>query len=149
MHPDFGERDVEAAKDWLCRRAREPLPDEDLRAGRSLTYRDPDGRLGVRVEVRCETDFVARSEELEDLLRTMAMRIARSPALRWVSRAEVPAEVAEVEERELSAQVLLEQPFASDPRQTIGEALADFQGRVMERVEVVGFARFDARDAGA
>ena len=44
---------------------------------------------------------------------------------------------------------LLEQPFASDPRQTIGEALADFQGRVMERVEVVGFARFDARDAGA
>ncbi len=146
MHPDFGERDVEAAKDWLRRRAREPLSDEDLRAGRSLTYRDPDGRLGVRVEVRCETDFVARSEELEDLLRTLAMLVARSPALRWVSRGEAPAPL---EENEIAEQVLLEQPFGSDPRPTVGDALAAFEGRLMERVEVVGFARFDALGGSA
>ena len=142
MQPDFDERDVEAAKDWLRRRAREPRPADDLRAGRSLTYRDPDGRLGVRIEARCETDFVARSEELEDLLRTLAMQVVRSPALRWVSREEAPAEIGA---GELAEQVLLEQPFASDPRQNVGEALEALQGRVMERVEVVGFARFDAR----
>lgn len=142
MHPDFDEREIEAAKDWLRRRAREPRPADDLCEGRSLTYRDPDRLLGVRIEVRCETDFVARSEELEDLLRTLAMQVARSPALRWVSGDEAPAEI---EARELAEQVLLEQPFASDPRQTVGDALAALQERVMERVEVVGFARFDAR----
>jgi translation elongation factor EF-Ts len=146
MHPDFDERDLEAAKERLRRRAREARSDEELREGRSLTYRDPEGLVGVCIEVRCETDFVARSEELEHLLRMLAKQIAQSPALRWVTRAEAPAELSE---RELAAAVLLEQPLADDPRQTVGAALAAFQNRAMERVELSGFTRFDAREAGA
>ncbi len=65
-------------------------------------YSHGDGRLGVMVEVNCETDFVARTEEFRHFAHEIALQVAAS-APRWLSSAEVPAEVLE-RERELARQ---------------------------------------------
>jgi elongation factor Ts len=129
------------------------------------------GKVGVLVEVNCETDFVARTDAFQQLVKDIAMHVAAAEP-RFVSRDEVPAEVLD-KEREISrAQakndpknaskpdqvidkivegrlnkfyeeaVLLDQPFVKDPAKTIGDLLTEKIAATGERITVRRFTRY-------
>lgn len=118
-------------------------------------------RLGALVELNCETDFVARTEEFQKLARELAMQVAAN-APQFVSRDDVPAETlaerraalagesdgdtaADVDARLaqwLDEVVLLEQPYIRDAGRRMRDVIADTQARVGEHVQVRRFARF-------
>ena len=125
------------------------------------------GRLGVLVEVNCETDFVARTDDFKTLVHDVAMQVAASDP-RYVSRGDVPAEVVSTEraayvakaradgkngsdaeaeaekqmEKFYQAVCLTEQPFIRDERQAVGELIKDVIARTGENIQVRRFARF-------
>lgn len=113
------------------------------------TYVHGNGRIGVMVEVNCETDFVARTPDFITLAHDIAMQIAATDP-RFVSIDDVPADVLEAGVKEYGDQVtytkqavLLEQPFIKDPRQTIGGLIKDHIAKLGENVVVRRFARFE------
>ncbi len=129
------------------------------------------GKGGVLVEINCESDFVARGEEFQQLVKDVAMHIAAVDP-RYATRDEVPAEVLGKEREILMEQlkndpknankphdvlekiiegrlnkfyednVLLDQPFVKDPSKTIGELVAEKIGSIKENISVRRFARF-------
>jgi len=125
------------------------------------------GKLGVLVEVNCETDFVARNEAFQELVRDIAMHIAAAEP-RFVRREEVTPEVLEREraifqdqalasgkpanvvekivtgkmEKYYSEFVLLEQPFVKNPDQTVAQLIAERVAKIGENIQVRRFARF-------
>lgn len=134
-------------------------------------YIHPGAKVGVLVEVNCETDFVARNEEFRSFVHDVAMHIAAaSPG--WVSREDIPAEVIATELEIYSAQakqsgkpeavvqkiadgklnkwlsevVLLEQEFVKDPEKSIDELRRELVGKIGENVEISRFARFRVGD---
>jgi elongation factor Ts len=136
------------------------------------SYIHPGGKVGVLIEVNCETDFVAKTAEFQQLVRDLAMQVAaQSP--RWVSREEVPASVL-VSEREIYAvqarqsgkpdkiiekivdgQVerfyrdfcLLEQPFIKQSDRAVGDVVKEAIVRFGVNVAVRRFARFQLGEA--
>ncbi len=94
--------------------------EREARAGVIGSY-NHDGRIGVLVEVNCETDFVARNEIFTELVKDLAMHIAASE----------PADVDE----------LLEQPFVKNPDQTVADLVKDRAARLGENVVVRRFSR--------
>lgn len=139
----------------------------ERKAGRAATeglieaYIHTGGRIGAMVEVNCETDFVARTEEFRRLVRDLAMQVTAS-APRYVSREEIPADVIDEQRRLLRADlagnpasavdgrlqqwyqevVLLEQPFIRDERKTVRDLLTETVARIGENIQVRRFARF-------
>lgn len=139
--------------------------EREARQGLVGTY-NHDGRIGVLVEVNCETDFVARNEIFVDLVKDLAMHIAAS-APQYVSIDEVPAEdqdkvtaefaekakaegkPADMVDKIVDGQVkkhfaercLLEQPYVKDPDQTVGDYVKDHNARLGENIVVRRFAR--------
>jgi len=134
-------------------------------------YIHPGAKVGVLVEVNCETDFVARNEDFKAFVHDVAMHIAAaSPA--WVSRDDVPegataaemeiyteqakqsgkpeAVVQKISEGKLnkwySDVVLLEQPFVKQPEITIDELRRQIVGKIGENIEIRRFARFRVGD---
>ncbi len=131
------------------------------------SYIHAGGKLGVLVEVNCETDFVARNEDFLSLVHDIAMHIA-AMAPQYVSRTEVPAEVIEAEKAIYTAQAketgkpdhvvekivggkiekflkgicLLEQPFVKDPDKTIEKLIVEKVAKIGENITVRRFARF-------
>ncbi len=131
------------------------------------SYIHAGGRIGVLVEVNCETDFVARTDEFQALVKDIAMHIAASDP-RFVRREEVTPDVLEREreiyrqqalaagkpaamvekiaagklEKFYSEAVLLEQPFVKDPETTVGRLVAEKVGKIGENIQVRRFARF-------
>ena len=129
------------------------------------------GKVGVLVEVNCETDFVARTPEFQQLVKDIAMHIAATEP-RFVTREEVTAEVLDKEREIALAQaknepknankpdavldkiiegrigkyyeevVLLDQPFVKDPAKTVQELLTENIARTGERITVRRFTRF-------
>ena len=129
------------------------------------------GKVGVLVEVNCETDFVARGEEFQQLVKDLAMHIAAAEP-RYVSRDEVAATTLEKERDIARAQakndpknankpdqvidkivegrlnkfyeefVLLDQPFIKDPAQTVGELVTEKIAKTGEKVTIRRFARY-------
>jgi elongation factor Ts len=125
------------------------------------------GKLGVLVEVNCETDFVARNDAFQELVRDIAMHIAAAEP-RFVRREEVTPEVLEREraifqdqalasgkpanvvekivtgkmEKYYSEFVLLEQPFVKNPDQTVAQLIAERVAKIGENIQVRRFARF-------
>jgi elongation factor Ts len=125
------------------------------------------GRIGVLVELNCETDFVARNEDFRALAREIAMQIAaRNP--RWVNGGDVPEATLE-EEREIHRNlarnegrpeqaldkivsgrvnkfiednVLLEQPYIRDDKRKVKELINDAVGKIGERIVVRRFTRY-------
>ncbi len=96
------------------------------------------GRLGALVEVNCETDFVARTDEFKELAHNLAMQVAAlSP--QFVSKEEVP-EGADIEPE--SACLLL-QPYIKDPTKTIQDIIVETVAKVGENIKVRRFARFE------
>jgi elongation factor Ts len=111
------------------------------------------GRIGVIVEVNCETDFVARTPEFRELAHDLAMQVAATSP-RYVSSDEVPAkEWAALDEeygdREMatSAVVLLDQPFIKDPKQSVRDVIRNAVARLGENVVVRRFSRFEVGTA--
>lgn len=125
-----------------------------------------DNRIGVLVEVNCETDFVARGEIFQALVKDVAMHIAAASPL-YVSSEEIPAEerdrvVAEFKEKAaaegkpadmldkivegqvqkyFAERCLLDQPFVKNPDQTVGDYVKEGAARINENVVVRRFSR--------
>ena len=96
------------------------------------------GRLGAMVEVNCETDFVARTEDFKRLARDLAMQIvASSPA--FVSEDDLP-EGAEGDPEELC---LIRQPFIKDESRTVGDLIKEVIAKTGENIRVRRFTRFE------
>jgi elongation factor Ts len=143
----------------------------DKKADRSATdglvesYIHMGGKVGVLIEVNCETDFVAKTDDFKALVRDIAMHIAAtSPAC--VTREEVPAELLQREREIAAAQVegkpaniaekivdgkidkiyqqivLLEQSFVKNPEKTIQDVLKEAIAKMGENIVVKRFARF-------
>lgn len=139
--------------------------EREARAGVIGTY-NHDGRIGVLVEVNCETDFVARNEIFTDLVKDVSMHVAAS-APEYVSREDVPAEVhdkvlaeltdkakaegkpADMLEKIVGGQIhkhfaeriLLEQPFIKNPDITVGDYVKEHNARLGENIVVRRFSR--------
>lgn len=134
-------------------------------------YVHPNGKIGVLVEVLCETDFVARSEEFRQFVHELAMQVAAmNPS--YLSAEEMPQEEIEREQaiyREeakrqgkstnlvekvvegklrqfYSDRCLLKQPFFQDPAVTMEERLAEKISRFREKIEIRRFVRFQLGD---
>ena len=131
------------------------------------SYIHAGGKIGVLVEVGCETDFVARTDKFQSLVRDVAMHIAAAAPVA-VRREEFPAELIEREravyreqakesgkpeqiwdkivdgklEKFFAEQALLEQPFVKNPDVTVGQLVTEVSGQTGEKIEVRRFARF-------
>ena len=135
--------------------------------GAVASYIHMGGKIGVLVEVNCETDFVARTEAFKTLVKDISMQIAASNPL-WVKREEVPPEIVAKEIEIAKAQVkdgkkpeaivekiakgklekfyeqfcLLDQPFVKDDKKKVSEMLTDAIAKIGENIKVRRFARF-------
>lgn len=136
--------------------------------GLVASYIHTGDRIGVLVEVNCQTDFVARGDEFRQLSRDIAMQIAASPTVEYVSVDDVPAEIKEREksiemgredlaskpeairekivlgriEKLLKERALLDQPFIKDPNITVDELIKQKMLTIGENIKVRRFARF-------
>jgi elongation factor Ts len=96
------------------------------------------GRIGAIVEINCETDFVARTDEFKELVHDIAMQVAAmSPE--FVCREDVPAG-ADVD---FATACLLLQPYIKDPTKTVQDVITEVIARVGENIKVSRFARFE------
>ncbi|HUT96795.1 MAG TPA: translation elongation factor Ts [Dehalococcoidales bacterium] len=96
------------------------------------------GRVGAMLELNCETDFVARTDEFKQLAHNLAMQVA-AMAPQFVSEADVP-EGADIEPR---AACLLRQPYIKDQELTIQDIITETIAKVGENIKVGRFARFE------
>jgi elongation factor Ts len=96
------------------------------------------GRIGALVEVNCESDFVARTDEFRELAHSLAMQVAAlSP--QYISAEELPAG-ADVEPQ---AACLLQQPYIRDPAKTVRDVIIEVIAKVGENIRVSRFVRFE------
>ena len=93
------------------------------------------GRIGVLVDLRCETDFVARTEPFKELAHDIAMQVAS------MQPAAVSAD--QIDEKDEDAVALLDQPFIRDANQTIADRINDVIASVGEKIEVARFIRYE------
>jgi len=129
------------------------------------------GKVGVLVEINCESDFVARGDEFQQLVKDVAMHVAATDP-RYVRRDEVPADVLD-KEREITREqlkndpknankpedvlnkiidgrlnkfyeenVLVDQPFVKDPSKTVGELVAEKIASIKENITIRRFTRY-------
>ncbi len=161
---------IEAAIDYLRRKG---LATAAKKAGRIATegligsYIHAGGKMGVLVEINCETDFVARTEEFQNFVKNMAMHIAAANP-QYIRREDVPSEVIEKEkeiyqtqalesgkpekvipkivegklERFYSEVCLLEQTYFRDSDMTVKEVLDQMIAKFGENITIRRFARF-------
>jgi elongation factor Ts len=103
------------------------------------SYLHAGGRIGVIVELNCETDFVARDEGFRALAHEVAMQIAATNP-EFVSEDEAPADMSDEDKKQ---KVLLLQPFIKNERQNIAQLVVERAARYGENVRVRRFARFE------
>ncbi len=94
--------------------------------------------IGALVELNCETDFVARTEEFRKLARDLAMQIAASSP-QFISSEDLPPKT----EADPQVVCLLSQPFIKDPTRTVQDVIAETVAKVGENIKVGRFARFE------
>lgn len=112
------------------------------------------GRIGCLLELNCETDFVARTDDFQSLGRDIAQHII-GMAPQYVRAEDVPADIRERERRihdgsdeEVDRKlVLLAQPFVRDPKQTIGGMVQEAIGKLGENIIVRRFTRYELGEA--
>jgi len=135
--------------------------------GQVASYIHAGGKIGVLIEVNCETDFVARTPQFQGLVKDLAMQVAAANP-RFVRREEVAPEVIEAErgiyrvqasesgkpapviekivegkvEKFFADVCLLEQPFIKEPQRTVGQLVTDAIAQLGENIVVRRFARF-------
>ncbi len=104
------------------------------------TYIHAGGRIGALVEVNCETDFVAKTEEFRTLVHEVAMQVvAMSPAIISAEERESDSDLEGADEEV----ALLSQPWVKDASKTIGELVQDAMAKTGENIRVRRFARFE------
>jgi len=164
--------DLDKAVVWLREKG---ISQAAKRAGRVASegsigaYIHAGGKLGVLVEINCESDFVAKTPEFQTLVKEIAMQIAAANP-RCVRREELPAEVIEQERQIYASQsagkpeqvlkkivegklekfyhdaVLNEQAWVRDPNRTIGDLIGEHVGKLGEKIEIRRFVRFQLGD---
>jgi elongation factor Ts len=131
------------------------------------SYIHAGGKIGVLLEVNCETDFVARTDDFRNLVKELALQVAAANP-RVVRREEIPADVLETErgiyrtqaastgkppqvvekivdgkvEKFFAEACLLEQPYIKEPEKTVGQLVSEAVAKLGENVVVRRFARF-------
>jgi elongation factor Ts len=126
------------------------------------------GKLGILVEVNCETDFVARRSEFQELARSIAMQIAACPQVQYINAADIPTEIAEREkkiemekddlgnkpkeikekivegsiQKKLKEMVLLDQAFFRDSSITVDDLVKKNISTLGENIQIRRFERF-------
>ncbi|WP_373044858.1 translation elongation factor Ts [Vulgatibacter sp.] len=162
--------DIEKAVDWLRQKG---LSAAAKKAGRAATegavasYIHGNGKIGVLVEVNCETDFVARNDAFQDLVKDIAMHIAAAAPV-VVRREELPADMLEREldvyrgqlkeqgkpekiwdkilegkkDKYYSDVCLLEQAFVKDPDKKVQDLVNEAVAKIGENITIRRFARF-------
>ena len=113
----------------------------ETRQGLVETYIHFGGRIGALVELNCETDFVAHTDEFKCLAHDLAMQVAAT-APRFVSEEEIPPDV-DASENDPKEVCLLGQPFIKDPEKTIRDLITEAVAKVGENIRVKRFARFE------
>jgi elongation factor Ts len=101
-------------------------------------YVHPGGKIGVLVEVNCETDFVARTDEFKELAHNLALQAA-SMCPKCVS----PDEMSEGSDEDPSAACLLLQPYIKDPNKTIQDIVTEAIAKVGENIKIRRFIRYE------
>ena len=102
------------------------------------------GRIGAMVEVNCETDFVARTDEFKELAHNIAMQVAAMNP-KYISEEDIPADMPECDRAELdvTAVCLLSQAYIKDPAMTIKDIIVANIAKMGENIKVSRIARFD------
>lgn len=113
----------------------------EAREGLVETYVHFGGRIGALVEVNCETDFVARTEDFKELAHDLAMQVAAT-APRFLSEEDIPEDI-EPDEGDPREACLLCQPFIKDADKTVRDLITDTVAKVGENIRVRRFARFE------
>jgi len=163
--------DTEKAIEWLRQKG---IASAEKKSGRTAaegaigSYIHTGARVGVLVEVNCETDFVARGEAFQELLRNVAMQIAACPNVEYVTVDQIPADVAAKEKaiemgrddlagkpdamkekivegrigKRLKELALLEQPYIKDSSLTVSELVKQVAGKLGENIQVRRFTRY-------
>ena len=163
--------DITKAMEWLRQKG---ITSAEKKQGRAATegiidsYIHTGGRIGVLVEVNCETDFVARREEFQNLARDIAMQIAAYGNVEYVSTADIPQEIVEkekeiekgrddlqgkpdeIKEKIVSGRIdkrlkeisLLDQPFVKDQSITVEEYIKQGIATLGENIQIRRFSRF-------
>lgn len=99
-------------------------------------------KLGAMVEVACETDFVARTDQFQKLAHDLAMQVAAA-APTYVSEADIPADLPEDKKVDPVVACLMKQPFIKDPAMTMEDVVKQTIGSLGENIRVRRFVRFD------
>ncbi len=137
---EAAEGDVARAQDILRQEGIASAVKKSSRAtndGVVESYIHSGGRIGVLVEVNCETDFVARTPEFRELAHNLAMQVAAMDPLH-IDQSDLP-EGVEVNPQEAC---LLQQAFIRDPSKTIDDLLKESVGKLGENIRVRRFTRF-------
>lgn len=142
--------------------------DRNASEGLVSSYIHTGGKIGVLVEVNCETDFVARREEFQELVKNIAMQIAASPEVLYIKMDDVPKEIFENEkeielnkndldnkpdeiknkiilgrvEKTLKKLSLIDQPFIRDPNITVEELVKEKISLFGENIKIKRFTRY-------
>jgi elongation factor Ts len=167
--------DLDAAIELLRKKG---MAKADKRAGRTASegqissYIHHNGKIGVLVEVNCETDFVARTDDFKNLVKSIAEHIAAANPLA-VDKDQIPAEKIAQERRIFEEQVkasgkpanlvdkivegkieafykevcLLNQPWVRDDKKTVGDLVKETSAKTGENIQVRRFARFQMGEA--
>jgi elongation factor Ts len=114
------------------------IPVKERPEGLVECYIDTAGRIGAMVEVNCETDFVARTDEFKELAHCLAMHVA-ALAPRYVSEAGIPKSAG----INLQEACLLLQPYIKDPAKTVNDVIVETIGRVGENIKFSRLVRFE------
>jgi elongation factor Ts len=165
------EGDVAKATEWLRQKG---ITSADKKSGRVAaegivgSYIHTGGRVGVLVEVNCETDFVARREEFQTLVRNIAMQVAACPNVEYVKVEDIPPDVAQKEkdiemgrddlggkpenikekivqgriEKRLKELSLMDQPYIRDQSISVEELVKQSISQLGENIQVRRFTRY-------
>ena len=163
--------DLQKATEWLRQKgisSAEKKVGSTAAEGSVGSYIHTGARVGVLVEINCETDFVARGEKFQELVRNVAMQIAACPNVEFVSTDSIPPEEAERESaiesgrddlgnkpeamkvkivegrvaKRLKELALLEQPYIKDSSLTVSELVKQVAGILGENIQVRRFTRY-------
>ncbi|MEY4298439.1 MAG: translation elongation factor Ts [Cyanobacteriota bacterium] len=164
--------DKDKAVEWLRQKG---IASAEKKSGRTAaegaigSYIHTGARVGVLVEVNCETDFVARGEIFQELIRNVAMQIAACPSVDYVKVEDIPADVADREKqiemgrddlagkkeemkekivagrigKRLKEMALMDQAYIKDSTLTVEEMVKQVAGKVGENIQVRRFVRFN------
>lgn len=163
--------DTEKAKAYLAEKgliAAQKKAERQARDGKVETYSHPGGRVGVMVEVNCETDFVAKTDQFQTFAHDVALHIAFANPL-YVDVSDIPSDVLEAKKKEYyqdaktqgkpenviekivegrlekfyAETCLLRQPFVKDEDIKVGDLVMQRIAEVKENIRIARFARFE------